>query len=147
MGRDGFGLLEIFVVAAIVLAVLLLTIPSVIRTLDIYSLDVSAAMLKGKLLEARINAVKRNRQSWLSVNTTDGTVIVQSTEGSPAVTVDVGTAGWLSDGVSFISGTPSQVTFDSLGRPTSPQTVTLRASQSSLQRVVSVSVSGKVSVN
>ena len=144
-GNRGFTLLEMLIVLMIVMAISMVAIPNVGKTLETYRVQNSASLVSNKVMEARMNAIKRNRQSWIAIDSAEGTVQVQTTEGNPAATVNVGTLGLVHDSVAFQAGTPSEIRFDSMGRPTAPQTVVLESSH--LQKTVAVSAAGRVTVD
>jgi prepilin-type N-terminal cleavage/methylation domain-containing protein len=142
-----FSLIEVLIVAGLIGVISTLAAPGIVRTLDTYGLDSDISMLRAKLTEARMNAIKRNRQAWLAIDASEGTVRVQSTTGNPATTVSVGTQGYLGSRAAFSGANPTQVTFDSMGRTMAAETLTVRATRTGLQRTVIVSAAGKVTVN
>ena len=139
----GFSLFEIMIVMVIVGVLLMILVPNASRAMQVWRLDGGVRMVSGKLMEARIDAIKRNRQSWLSINTS-GQVQVQTTDDTPA-TIDVGFPGLLQQSVSFQSGAPTEVRYDSMGRPTVTRTIVIETAD--LQKTITVSATGRVTVN
>ena len=139
----GFSLFEIMIVMVVVGVLLMILVPNASRAMQVWRLDGSVRMVSGKLMEARIDAIKRNRQSWLSINTS-GQVQVQTTDDTPA-TIDVGFPGLLQQSVSFQSGAPAEVRYDSMGRPTVTRTIVIETAD--LQKTITVSATGRVTVN
>lgn len=141
---EGFSLVEILVVVAILAVILAIAIPNVAGVVEANKLQTSTSMLASKLSEARINALKRNRAAWLRVDVPRGRVQVQ-TSGPGGATLDVGAPGLLPSGVGFAEPAPS-IQFDSVGRPTNPppRTLTLEIIRTRARRSVTVSPSGTV---
>ncbi len=61
----GFAFIEIAMVTIMIAIVSSITVPQLAGSLELYRLDISASMIQGKLVEARLNATKRNRQVQL----------------------------------------------------------------------------------
>ncbi len=140
----GFSLLELLIVVVIASALLLLLVPNVSPTLQIWRLDGSASMIHNKVMEARMNAIKRNRQAWLSIDSTAGQVQVQTTDDTP-VTINVGDPGLLQQRVTFQTGAPNEVRFDSMGRPTAARTIVIETTDRS--KTIIISAMGRVTVS
>ncbi len=140
----GFSLFELMIVLAIASSLVLLAVPNVSRTLQTWRLDGSASMIYTKVMEARMNAIKRNRQSWLSIDSAGGEVQVQTTDDTPT-TIDVGTPGVLQSTVSFQTGSPAEVRFDSMGRPAVPRTIVIETTD--MSKTIAISATGRVTVN
>ncbi len=130
---------------AVILAATMMATPAIVRTLETYRLDSGASMVFGKLMEARLSAIKRNRPSWVAIDSAAGIVQVRTTDGNPPSTTDLGAVGLLQQSVSFQAGTPAEVRFDSMGRPVAPQTLVVETSQ--LQKTVSISAAGRIRIN
>jgi prepilin-type N-terminal cleavage/methylation domain-containing protein len=140
----GFSLVEILVVVAIAAVILAIAIPNVAGVMESNKLQTSTSMLASKLAEARINALKRNRATWLRVDAPRGRVQVQ-TSGPGGTTLDIGGMGLLPSGVGFVEPAP-QIQFDSVGRPTNPppRTLTVEIVSTRARRSVTVSPAGTV---
>ena len=128
--------MEVLVSLVIVALIAGFAIPNIERTLGLYHLETSAAMIAGKLSDARINAIKRNRQVWVEITFSDNQARVQTTDpAAPWNNIDVGDPLFLTNRVVFGgsggsggssgSGDSWRLTFDSVGRPTAPSTITL----------------------
>ena len=119
----------------------IIAIPSIRAAAETHRLQGSAYMVASKLMEARTNALKRNRDCSLQILAAERQVQVQ------AAGVDVGGPGLLSAGVNFVAPLAS-IPFDSMGRPANPppQIITLR-STSGRQVTVTVFPTGRVRVD
>ena len=145
--QRGFSMVELLIVVTIILVISAFAIPNVVVTLESYRLRTSGSMLVSKLMDARINAIKRNRPAWIVIDLAAATVQAQI-----AGIGDFGAPGRLEGGVAFAAPTPVQITFDSLGRPTNvpsapPHTVRLQVIRSGQQSNVVVSPTGRITVN
>jgi len=140
----GFSLVEILVVVAIAAVILAIAIPNVSGVMESSKLHSSTSMLASKLAETRINALKRNRSAWLSVNVSQGRVQGQ-TSGPGGTTLDIGAPGLLPSGVGLVEPAPV-IRFDSVGRPTNPppRTLTVEITRTRARRSVTVSPAGTV---
>ncbi len=108
-----------------------------------HRLQASASMIAGKLTEARINALKRNRATWLLVDVDARRVQVQTT-GAGGVAENLGEPGDLSEGVTF--GTvPEQVDYDAMGRTTAVQSIEVTAGAQA--RTVTVRLTGAATID
>lgn len=138
----GFSLTELLVVVAIALIVGAIGVPQVTEGMRRHRAQASATMIAGKLTEARINALKRNRPTWLLVDAGARTVQVQTVgAGGP---VNLGDPGMLSQGVTFVAA-PAQVDYDSMGRTTAVQTI--QVASGAVTRTVTVRLTGAATIN
>ena len=139
-------MVELAIVLMVVLVLAAVTFPSIVTTMGLYRLETSASMIEGKLADARINAIKRNRQVWLLLDSTANSANLQYDDGG---TTDLGTEEFLGIGINFVSPTPSQIAFDAQGWPTGspPFTVRLEVENFGDQKNVTVSPTGKVTIN
>ncbi len=146
LNQGGFSMVELAIVLTVVLVLAAVTFPSIVATMSLYRLETSASVIEGKLADARINAIKRNRQVWLLLDSTAKSARLQYSDGG---TIDVGTEEFLGTGISFVSPTPGQITFDAQGWPTGspPFTVRLEVDSSGDQRNVTVSPTGKITIS
>ena len=147
--QQGLTIMELVIMIGLVGVVSAVAIPNVGRTLDLHRVDTATSLLAGKLSEARMNAIKRNRQAWVAIDPGNRTVRVQTTNTAGA-TINVGASETLPPGVNFGSpSTVTQVRFDSLGRlPTGTPawTLTLRGAQNTQQKSVTISAAGRINV-
>jgi len=143
-GERGASLIDLLIAACIMGIVLAIAIPQARAALDMQRLDAGASKVASKLMDARMNAIKRNRQAWLLVDTSAKTLQVQTTDNSGS-TINVGAAEPLPSGIS-IGGTVTQVIFTSLGRVASTETITLTGSSTGKTKTVTVSLVGEINV-
>ncbi len=147
--QRGFSLVELVVAVTVILILTAIAIPNINQTMESYRLETSASAIVGKLMDARINAIKRNRPAWLAINLAAGSSQVQiANPAPPPPAANLGTLELLPRGMVFMNPpTPAQITFDSLGRIAAPQTVRLQVVRSGQQKTITVSPTGKVTVN
>jgi len=140
----GFSLVEMVVVVAIMIVLAAIAVPNVQGVLDGYRLQSATSLLASKLGEARINALKRNRETWLRLDLETGRVQVQTTAAGGAI-VDVGAPGILPEGVRFVVPAPL-LRFDSVGRPTNPppRRIEVEIARTQARRGVTLSPSGTI---
>ena len=108
-------------------------------------MDSAAKRLTGKLVEAKMKAIKKNRPVWLTLDLGAGTMQVQCTDpDDPSSTITLGGLEFLPAGITFQSASSDEIAFTAMGRPVlGPAAVTLRA-RSGTQLGVNVSLTGKV---
>lgn len=148
--RDqGFSAIELMIVLVVVGVLLAIAIPSITRTLALRRLDTSVSTLASKLAEARMNAIKRNRQAWVRIDPTNRTVQLQTTNDA-GTTINLGVAEALPSGVDIANPVAAtEIRFDGLGRlptGTAAWTITLRGVQHTKRKSLSVTGIGKVTV-
>jgi Tfp pilus assembly protein FimT len=144
----GFSLIEIVIVGAIILAIAVIAVPKSIQSLRAYRLATAVSMTNEMLMDARMDAIKRNRTSWLTVDKVAKTAQVHTTDGVGA-TINVGFAQNLPQGVNLVSTLNSiDLGFDSLGRCSAgTQTFTISESGSGLKQDITISPAGKITVS
>lgn len=146
---EGFSAIEILIVVAVIGVLLAIAIPSVTRTLELHRLDTSVSILASKLADARMSAIKRNRQAWVRIDPTNRTLQLQTTNDA-GTTINLGVAEALPAGVDFTSPTAAtEIRFDGVGRlptGTAAWTITLRGVQQTQRKTLSVTGIGKVTV-
>jgi type IV fimbrial biogenesis protein FimT len=143
----GFTLLELLLVIAVLAILMGMCVPRLRAAREGYSIQAAGFTVEAKLNEARTNALKRNRQTWLLLDGTAQTLRVQTTDAGGAI-VTLGELETL-NGVRFegLAGPTDTVVFDALGRPTvAPRTIQLRSSMSSRTRTVTVASTGRITV-
>jgi prepilin-type N-terminal cleavage/methylation domain-containing protein len=148
--EHGFSVMELLIVVFILLVLMAAALPSVNRTIQLWRLETSTAMVVAKIADARMNSIKRNRPSWLLINAGAGTIQVQSTNPATNAVMNIGAAEQVRRGVNLVAPTPANVTFDSLGWPTGGVAQTIRlqnaANAGNDQKNVNISVTGRVTV-
>ncbi len=142
----GFAFIEVAMVTIMIVLISGFTVPQLAGSLELYRLDIAASMIQGKLVEARLNATKRNRQVQLLFDQSAGSFEIETTD-SGGNTVNVGRQEVLPSGVTFDISTPAQVTFSSLGRPTGPCIITLNGALTGEVRTLTMSGVGQIEVN
>lgn len=147
--QRGFSILNLVIVVSVVGVLSAIALPSVSSTLQLHRLDTSASIMASKLSEARMQAIKRNRQVWLLVDPANQTMRLQTTDNSGS-TINLGAAETLSQGVSFVSpSAQTQLRFDSLGRlpaGTAAWTITLQGAQNTKRKNVTISITGTINL-
>jgi len=142
----GFAYIEVAMVTIMIVIISSITVPQLAGSLELYRLDIATSMIQGKLVEARLNATKRNRQVQLLFDQSARSFEIETTD-SGGNTVNVGGQEFLPKGVSFEISTPAQVTFSSLGRPTGPCIITLNGALTGEVRTLTMSGVGQIEVN
>ncbi len=142
----GFSFIEVAMVSMMIVLISGFTVPQLAGSLELYRLDIAASMIQGKLVEARLNATKRNRQVQLLIDLPAGSFEIETTDGG-GNTVNVGSQEFLPSGVTFEISTPALITFSSLGRPTGPCTITLNGARTGAVKTLTMSGLGQMEVN
>ena len=146
--QDGFTLMELMIATAVIIVLTSIVFPGIAGTLEAYRLETSAFLIESKLVEARLNAIKRNQQVWLQFELGAGNFQIQTADPlNPGVNINLGGTQYLPTMVTFEASTPTEMTFTSLGRPTSPSTVTLKAAETGEQKSIAVSATGRIQIN
>jgi Tfp pilus assembly protein FimT len=151
-GDAGFGVLELVIIAALVAVLAAVSVPSISAARDGYELITAGANVAAKFGEARTNALKRNRQTWVLVTPNTRTVQVQTA--GPTGTVDIGWVELLPTRVTVINpAAQAQLRFDTLGRPVdaggilAAHVIQLRHTGTQQVRTVTVGTTGRVTIN
>ncbi len=139
----GFSLIELLIVVAISIVFTTMAVVQVRGALVQHRLQESASMISGKLMEARMNALKRNRPTWLLIDVATGTVQVQAT-GAGGAAQSLGVPGRLSQGIAF-SEVPAQIDYDPLGRLAAAEALTV-VHESGFARTINIAVSGTATI-
>lgn len=151
--RDaGFGVLELVIIAALVAILAAIAVPSLSAARDGYELVTAGANVASKIGQARTNALKRNRQTWVLV--TPGAQTLQVQTAGPTGAVDIGWVELLPTRVTIIApAAQAQLRFDTLGRPVdaggilTAHVIQLRHTGTQQVRTVTVGTTGRVTIN
>lgn len=143
----GFTLIELLLVVALGMVVAAVALPNLATMNQTYRLSTARVTVTSKVYQARTNALKRNRPAWVLVDGAARTIQVQTAGvGGPE---DIGGPEFLPRGVVFGTGAATAtLTFDALGRPINPpQTIQVLYPGSGLTRTITVTSTGRVTVN
>lgn len=111
----GFSLIELIIVVLVIALLATLSLPSIQRTMQLYKLETGTSYILHRLTEARLTAIKRNRDSWLEIDQTNRTLTLKSINDA-GQQINLGYPTFLPDGIEFNGATPDSVVFTSLGR-------------------------------
>ena len=146
LGDDrGFTLVEVLIVITTVMVLVAISMPQVLTILELYRLDISTSLVEGKVADARINAIKLNRYISLAVDIDGRSLQVQYNDGG---TVNLGPPAILPEGIVLLAPTPTEITFDAWGGAiAAPKTYRLEVERTGTRKDVTVSPTGKITVN
>ncbi len=146
MKQKGFSIPELIIVLLIISILVVMALPQSIRQLQLYRLDTSVSVIGNKLMETRMNAIKRNRTTWLRLDKVAKTTQIRST--NPAgETIDVGFPERFPQGMALDAGNSIEIRFDSMGRlSTTAPTITIKETNSNKRKNITISPGGKISV-
>jgi prepilin-type N-terminal cleavage/methylation domain-containing protein len=140
----GFSLPEIMIVVLVVAILVVLTLPQSNRQLQLYRLDSSVSLISSKLMEARMEAIKRNRTTWLRLDKTAKTIQIRTTNSS-AQTINISSPELFPQGMVLDASDSLEISFDSMGRlTTGTQTFSIRETNSNKRKNITVSPAGKI---
>jgi Tfp pilus assembly protein FimT len=114
-----------------------------------FQIQTAGITFSNRLVEARTQALKRNRPIAVTLDVAAGTLRTTYTPPGGAA-VEIGGPEYLPRGVVFELGGAASlvVTFDAMGRPFNPpQSFQLRQTESEQVRTISVLSTGRVTVN
>jgi len=145
---SGFTLLELMLVVSLGIVVAGIALPNLLTMNRTYRLSSATVAVAAKVHQARTNALKRNRQTWVQIDGATRTVMVMTT-GAGGAPVGIGTSEVLPQAVTFGTGNAvATLTFDAMGRPLNPpQTIQILIAGSGLTRTITVASTGRVTVN
>lgn len=143
--QKGFSLVEVLIVLLIISILVVAALPQVQQTLRLYRVESAAGLLSNRLTEARLTAIKNNRPAWLEINSSDKTLEIWTTNQNNQP-IRTKLAVPISEDVSIVSGSPSRVTFNSLGRnqANSQMVIKLKLTKTNFCKAVSVSAAGSI---
>ena len=141
-------MIEILLVVALGILASAIALPNLVTMNNTYRLSAGSSAVASKVRQARTNALKRNRPSWVVVDGTNRTVQVQ-TVGAGGAVENLGGPEFMPGGVAFGTGTATvTLTFDAMGRPlNAPQTIQVLYTGSGLSRTITVTSTGRVTVS
>ncbi len=144
--EKGFSLPELLIVVLIIAILIVLTLPQSNRQLQLYRLDTGVSVISNKLMETRMEAIKRNRTTWIRLDKTAKTAQIKTTD-SAAVTINVNFPEYFPQGMILDASDSLEISFDSMGRlTTGTQTVTIRETNSNKRKDITISPAGKITV-
>ncbi len=144
--EGGFSLPELLIVFFSIAILAVLSLPQSNRQLQLYRLDAAVSTISNKLMETRMEAIKRNRTVWLRVDKNAKTAQIKTTNAS-AQTIDLKSPESFSQGMILDASDSLEISFDSMGRlTTGTQTVTIRETNSNKRKDITISPAGKITV-
>ena len=142
----GFSMVEIVVVGIIMAILVAIAVPSTIKQMRAYRLDSAVATVTNKLMETRMNAIKRNRTCWLLIDKGDRSVQIRSSTPTNVV-INIEYPDSFAPGTNLDAAGSVEVAFDSMGRYSSgPTTVVMLESSSTKRKNITISPAGKISI-
>lgn len=137
--QSGFSLIELIIVGLIIAIMATLALPAIQRTLQLYRLETGTSYVINRLTETRLSAIKRNRQTWLEINTANRTLNMKSTN-EAGQQISLGSPTYLPEGVQFNGVTPGSIIFTSLGRNNANAVTQINLKLSSVNRSKTISI-------
>jgi Tfp pilus assembly protein FimT len=136
----GVSLIEIVIVLSVSLVLSAIALPNITGTMAVRHLNATVTMVSGKVMQARMTAIKRNKTTWLRISPTNRTVKLQTTD-TAGNTIDLTPTANFSNQVSLAGSTDIDIAFDSMGRPTTgAQTINFTATGSKSKNITISSV-------
>ena len=150
INHHGFSLAELLIVVALITVLGSIVFPGMQATLEAYRLNSAAYLIEGKLMDTKLNAIKRNRLVRLALDLGGRGYRIRTKDPVTGEWVDLeGTENYLPSGVTFATSSPPTIEFTSMGRlnPLAAATLTLEGAGGEQTTTISVSTSGKIEVN
>ena len=148
----GYTVLELMLAVAFAAILAAIAAPSISAARNGYELETAGNIIGALVSEARTNAVKRNRNTWLLV--TPGTRTLQAQTTGPGGPVNVAPQEQLPARVAItVPAAQQQLSFDATGRPIdaggalTQHVIQIRHLQTGLVRNIRVATTGRVLVN
>lgn len=145
--QSGFSLIELIIVLLVIAILVTIALPSVQRTLQLYRLETGASFIAQRLTEARLAAIKRNRDTWLEIDATNRVLTVKSTNDA-AQTITLGYPKTLPENIQLTGTVPASIVFSSLGRNRANATtaVNLKLTTANRSKTIAVGATGNVTI-
>ncbi len=113
--KNGFSSVELIIVSIVILILLVFSIPMIQRNLAYYQLETGTYLLATQLTYARMEAIKRNRDVKMVIDSTNRKMTIKTTDLSGS-SITLGAPTYLPESVVFKGTPPASVDFSSLGR-------------------------------
>jgi len=144
--EKGFSIPEVLIVFLIAAILCIIALPQLSASLKLNRINTLNAVIATKLAEARIQAIKRNSQVSLKINSQNRKIWIES-----GGTQIGGSENYTSENIIQCSPstnlTQETITFNSFGNlQTSPTTIKIINTTLNRSKTVQVSLSGKVTV-
>ena len=143
--QKGFSLVELLIVTLIISILVVAAIPQIQQTLRLYRVESAAGLLSSRLMEAKLTAIKSNRAAWLEINSSDRTLEIWTTnQNNQPIRTQLIVP--ISPDVTIVTGSPTRITFTSLGRnqANSDVTVKFKLTKTNFCKSVTVSRAGNI---
>ena len=148
--ENGLSVVQLLISIAVVAILTTIAIPNIEQARELYRIEATASTIQTQLADARINAIKRNREVWLEIDFTDEIARVETDDpNAPGTDLELGTPSLIPSKLNFPgtnTSVPSRVTFDPLGKPLVPFQLTLEGPETGNQTTVTVSASGRIKI-
>jgi type IV fimbrial biogenesis protein FimT len=146
--QSGFSLIELIIVLLVIAILVTLAIPSIQRTLQLYRLETGTSYILHRLTEARLTAIKRNRDTWLEIDASNRSLSVKSTNDS-GQQITLGFPTKLPESVQFTGAIPGSVIFSSLGRnrANANTSIKLKLTANNQIKTINISVTGNITTS
>jgi prepilin-type N-terminal cleavage/methylation domain-containing protein len=142
----GFSLIEVLIVLLIGSILVVAAVPQVKQSLRLYRVESAAGLLSNSLTETRLTAIKYNRAAWLEINAANRKLEIWTTDQNNQP-MRLKLVVSIPSDVSIGSGSPTRITFNSLGRnqANSNVVVNLNLPQTNFCKSITVSAVGNIS--
>lgn len=148
----GYTVLELLVAVAFAGILAAIAAPNIAAARNGYELDTASRVVGSLVSEARTNAMKRNRNTWILVTPAARALQVQTTNG--AANVNIGAGEQLPARLAITApAAAQQLRFDATGRPITAagvltqHVIQVRHRDTGVTRTITVATTGRVLVN
>jgi type IV fimbrial biogenesis protein FimT len=144
----GYTILELMIVVTIVAVLASIAVPNLLAARAGFQISSAGSTAVNRLGEARMEALKRNRYVTVTLDPANRSMTTTTLDDVGQPMTIAGPEFMPSDVVFEIAGAPFlAIQFDSMGRPVNPpQTFTLRHTRSDQRRVLTISSTGRLTV-